>query len=84
VNGKHGDHPITDILVHALPVYSPAIDALVREVAGLGGEPLIADLLLSKYSPWGNPDLAKLDAELRPIRDRLAAEAKGRGWEPLP
>jgi hypothetical protein len=37
VNGKLGDHPLTDILFHQQPVFTPDVDALVKEVHGLGG-----------------------------------------------
>jgi hypothetical protein len=32
MNGKAGDHPLTDILVHGLPVFSPEVDALIKEI----------------------------------------------------
>ncbi len=47
VNGKVGDHPLTDILFHHQPVFPPIVDALVREVHGLGGfESELAKLFL--------------------------------------
>ena len=32
VNGKQGDHPLTDIVSHGLRVFSPEIDAKVRDL----------------------------------------------------
>ena len=32
MNGKAGDHPLTDILGHGLEVFSPEVDALLREI----------------------------------------------------
>lgn len=29
-NGKPGDHPFTDIVVHKIETYSPEIDGLIR------------------------------------------------------
>ena len=37
VNGKQGDNPVTDIVHYGLPVFTPEVDALVREVYELGG-----------------------------------------------
>ncbi len=37
MNGKPGDHPYTDVVVHQLDVYGPYFDALIREVDALGG-----------------------------------------------
>jgi hypothetical protein len=37
VNGKLGDSPITDILIYNVPVFTPEVDDLVREVHALGG-----------------------------------------------
>jgi hypothetical protein len=70
-NGKPGDHPLTDIVVHRLRVYSPAIDRLVRDIVDLGGRDEIADLLLLEFNHLDHPDLARLEAILRPIRDQL-------------
>ncbi|MGH2472099.1 MAG: hypothetical protein ACRDG6_06825 [Candidatus Limnocylindria bacterium] len=36
-NGKLGDHPLTDIVIHRSPTFTPAIDALVRQVHDWGG-----------------------------------------------
>ena len=36
-NGKPADHQLTDLLVHGIPVFNPRVDALIREIAELGG-----------------------------------------------
>jgi hypothetical protein len=33
MNGKPGDHPLTDILVHKLDVYGPEADELMRGIS---------------------------------------------------
>lgn len=38
MNGKRGDHPLTDLFVHGLPVFSPPVGALLREIRGLAGD----------------------------------------------
>jgi hypothetical protein len=80
-NGKPGDHPITDILVHHRHVYSETADALVREIASLGGKDEIADMLLSEYNEYSKPDVTKLERVLTEIRDRCLRDARDRGWE---
>jgi len=81
VNGRPGDHPLTDILLHGRRVYSPAADALVREIADLGGGAEIGDMLLMRYNAASRPDVAELERVLTAIRDRLRREARERGWE---
>ena len=80
-NGKPGDHPITDILVHHRRVYSETADALVREIAGLGGEDEIANMLFMDYNEYSKPDVPKLERVLTEIRDRRLRDARARGWE---
>jgi hypothetical protein len=80
-NGKPGDHPITDILVHHRRVYSETADALVREIASLGGKDEISDMLYLEYNGYSKPDVSKLERVLTEIRDRLLRSARERGWE---
>lgn len=80
-NGKIGDHPLTDIVIHNQRVYSEAADSLVRKIAALGGRGEIEDKLLLEYSELSSPDIPKLERELQLIYERLASEARRRGWE---
>lgn len=83
-NGKPGDHPFTDIVIHGLRVYSARVDDLVREITRLGDERTtrhLADELLAKYDPYSKPDVEALEHELTILRDKLDADAKQRGWE---
>jgi len=36
-NGKAGDHPVTDVTIHGLPAFDPAVDALIRDINGEHG-----------------------------------------------
>jgi hypothetical protein len=36
MNGKQGDHPLTDIVNHGLDIFTPEIDAKVRDLNELG------------------------------------------------
>lgn len=70
-NGKIGDHPLTDIIIHGRRVYSERADLLVRQIVELGGREEIADLLLLEYNDLENPDISKLEHVLTEIHDRL-------------
>lgn len=81
-NGKPGDHPYTDIVVHGLRVYSESVDRLVREVDELSderGRRELSEILLSEYS--SQADITKLERVLTQRRDELRSAAKQRGWE---
>jgi hypothetical protein len=83
-NGKPGDHPYTDIVIHQLSVYSPSADALVREIVALADERTrreLADLLFFRFNEYDRPNVAELERILTDLRDRLRREASERGWE---
>lgn len=80
-NGKIGDHPLDDIILHGRSVYSERADSLVRKVVELGGCDEIADMLLLEYNGLQNPDVPKLERVLAHIHERLLREARDRGWE---
>jgi hypothetical protein len=83
-NGKPGDHPWTDVTVHRRRVYSERADSLIREIAELAGDverQRIADMLLSEYNEFSNPDVKKLEHTLTDVRERLRRDADERGWE---
>ncbi len=76
-NGKPGDGPFSDIVVHGLDVYSPSIDALVREIAEASDETRrhqLADRLYQDFHPIHAPDLAELERFLIEWRQRLASD----------
>jgi hypothetical protein len=83
-NGKVGDHPYTDIVIHGREVYSANADALVREIADLADERTRRELqnrLFVEFNEFRNPDVAKLERILMELRDRLKREARNRGFE---
>jgi hypothetical protein len=73
-NGKPGDHPITDILIHGRRVYSKRADDLIRRIVALGGRSEIDTLLIVEYNDWGNPDVKMLEGILMEIHQRLQAQ----------
>jgi hypothetical protein len=83
-NGKPGDHPYTDIMIHGRDVYSRRAAALVREIASLVDEKTrreLADLLFFEYNEFSKPNIAKLERVLTKMRDSVKRDARNRGFE---
>lgn len=79
MNGKPRDHPLTDIVVHGLPVYGREADELIRRIAELSGMDRLYDWW-DREIGWGAED----DLALRKARERyarLSREARERSWE---
>jgi len=77
-NGKPGDHPYTDIVIHGRDIYSARAAALIREIAGLVDDKArrkLADMLFLEYNDFGAPGVAKLEQVLTEMRDRARAAA---------
>jgi hypothetical protein len=77
MNGKKGDHPLTDILSHKILRFSPTADALIAEIVMLGGQ----SELEKEFNLFSPPPLPVFEEALRELRDRLWKMAKERGWE---
>jgi hypothetical protein len=75
--GAPGDDPITDIVNHRLPVWTPEVDRLVLRIVRLGG----ADQLRSRWDLRRPPPVSEWEAELSALAERLEREARERGWE---
>jgi hypothetical protein len=92
VNGKPFDHPVTDVTIHGMRVFSRRIDTLIAQIGALDGyqrlyaDPeadRLLDLRIDRYGQ-GDPPPAGLEAALIRLRDELAAEARRRGENPEP
>ena len=70
-NGKPGDHPLTDIVKHRLPMFGDEIDDKVRRLDGMASDELRNVLATVVYFwPWG--DKAPVDPHaLSAILDSL-------------
>jgi hypothetical protein len=66
-NGKIGDHPITDILIHNRSVFSREIDGLIRKIAAIEG----TQHLSRRFNWFSLPPKEELKRELREILDEL-------------
>jgi hypothetical protein len=77
MNGKPGDHPLTDILIHKRGAFSPEIDSLIVRIIDLGGE----NELERSFNLLAPPPLPEFEKSLREMYERLLKDAKERGWE---
>jgi hypothetical protein len=77
MNGKVGDHPITDILIHKPRAFSAEIDALIVEIVGLGRR----NELERSFNLLDPPPLPEFEMSLKEMHERLLKDAKQRGWE---
>jgi hypothetical protein len=83
-NGKIGDQPLPDILIHGRIVYSERATELIRKVVALADDRTERELsarLFFEFNEHSNPDTARLEAELEALLNRLRKEAKARGVE---
>ncbi len=76
-NGKHGDHPLTDILIHKVPVFSPSIDKLIIEIS----QYIPTYKLREMFNWFSHPPLPEFEKQLKETLDRLKIEAKEKGWK---
>jgi hypothetical protein len=79
MNGKPGDHPLTDILVHSLSVYGQEADDLIRRIAGLCSRREL-DEWWDREIGW-SPDRDLVVSKARIRLDQLLERAKQSGWE---
>jgi len=82
MNGKKGDHPLTDIVEHELEVYGREADALIRKIAALCSP--------RELNEWWDREIdwsKDRDLVLRKVQSRyeeLLKRARDNGWEPQP
>ena len=78
-NGKPGDHPLTDILVHKLKVYGREADDLIRKIADLSSQGELSDWWQHEIGWSSDRDLVIRKGRLR--LDELLRRAEQGGWE---
>jgi hypothetical protein len=80
-NGKPGDHPYTDIIVHGADSFGTEITALVKEIHALPGFDAYRNEvqnLLAEHDPTWNKESSNLElvqAKLLAIRMKLKTSA---------
>jgi hypothetical protein len=78
-NGKPGDHPLTDILVHKLTVYGDEADDLIRKIAELSSRRELDEWWEHEIG-W-SPERNTVAEKARMRFDELLRRAKDSGWE---
>lgn len=84
-NGKPGDHPLTDILVHRLAVYGDEADDLIRKIAELCSRRELDEWWQSEigWSPERHLVINKVRMRLDELLQR-AKDSDGRPSNSLP
>jgi hypothetical protein len=81
-NGRPGDHPITDLMIHQLSVYGEPLDTKLRQIGELMSYHRLCDWF-EQGQYWTTPK-----EELEPIvtakLETLKRDALNRGWENIP
>lgn len=88
-NGKPGDHPVTDVLVHGREAISPRTTELIRSLSVIGGRDALrrfeldllaldGDVVQGIADPFA---IAAMESRLAAELERLRADAIARGWE---
>jgi len=80
MNGKHGDHPITDIVRHRIAIYGDPLDSQIRQLGELMSYHHLCD--------WFEQHWSLSREELQPLVAaklvELQRDADERGWEKQP
>jgi hypothetical protein len=80
VNGKPGDHPLTDILVYKHQVYGSEADELIRKISALCSRREL-DEWWDREIGWSK-DAALVLRKAQSRYVELVKRAKESGWEP--
>jgi len=83
-NGKIGDHPFTDVVVHGRDTYSRRAAELIRAIDSLADDKTrneLANLLMLEYNDLLNPDVVRLERYLEDLHAKLLREAHDKGFE---
>ena len=81
-NGKPGDHPITDLMVHHLAVYGEPLDNELRQLGELMSYRRLCDWFEGEQH-WTTPK-EQLEPIVAAKLETLKREAQSRGWENIP
>jgi hypothetical protein len=79
MNGKPGDHPLTDLLVHKLEVYGRETDELIRRIAALCSRRELDDWWEREIG-WSE-DSESILRKASARHTELVKRAKENGWE---
>jgi hypothetical protein len=77
-NGKPGDHPLTDILVHKREVFGPEADDLIREISELSSRHELHEWWAADMAGVTDRDQALQKAQAR--FEELTLRSRSSGW----
>ena len=78
-NGKHGDHPLTDIFAHNIEVYGKETDELIRKIEQISSGRELREWW-EKEIGW-SCDLVTALKKAKAKHEELLQRAKSSGWE---
>jgi hypothetical protein len=81
-NGKPGDHPITDLMIHHLSVYGEPLDTELKQLGELMSYHRLCDWF-EQGQYWTTPK-EKLEPIVVAKLDTFKRDAQNRGWENIP
>jgi hypothetical protein len=76
-NGKPGDHPITDLMVHHIAVYGEPLDTQLRQLGELMSYQRLCDWF---QQHWSTPAQQLQPLVIKKLEE-LRRVAQERGWE---
>jgi len=79
MNGKPGDHPLTDILVHKHEIYGREADELIRKIGALCSRRELDEWWEREIGWSKDADVVLRKAHTQYLQ--LAQRAKESGWE---
>jgi hypothetical protein len=80
MNGKPGDHPITDLMIHHIAVYGEPLDTQLHQL----GELMSYQRLCDWFQPHWSAPADQLQSLVAAKLEELRREAQERGWENVP
>jgi hypothetical protein len=80
MNGKPGDHPITDLMIHHIAVFGEPLDTQLRQL----GELMSYDRLCDWFQQHWSTPAEQLQPLVAAKLEELRRDACERGWENIP
>jgi hypothetical protein len=77
MNGKPGDHPITDLMVHHMRVYGEPLDTQLHQL----GELMSYERLCEWFEQHWSTSAEQLQPLVAEKLEQLRRDARERGWE---
>jgi len=81
MNGKPGDHPLNDILMHRLEIYGTEVDELIREISELSSRRELYEWWEEEIKGSSDRELVQRKAEARYAE--LMQRSRSSGWEAM-